>query len=255
MDFIEWLGFCLSILGTYGVVIYLRLLIPCYIIPNVSSMLNNAEQSLTHAVTIGALPEMSDYRVDLEILANRLARMRIESHRSPGAFPQIWLAIRHGLTCRLYSLASQIGAVGLEVEVAMDERRLSLLATPQIAVITPPIVPAGGTWLIDHESQVVLTVNPSFFCLRCCYTYGPYCGTGTSIDRPRKLSCLFVALSFYFGLSTISSPGNISFLSCLHFLSISSLYSSLCTFNPPPPPPPLVIKRRTILTYCSLSTS
>ncbi|KAH9032566.1 hypothetical protein EDB85DRAFT_1201931 [Lactarius pseudohatsudake] len=116
MDLIEWLGFCLSILGTYGVVIYLRLLIPCYIIPNVSSMLNNAERSLAHAVTIGALPEMSDYRVDLEILASRFARMRIESHRSPGVFPQIWLAVRHGLTCRLYSLASQIRAVGREVE-------------------------------------------------------------------------------------------------------------------------------------------
>ncbi|KAH9051002.1 hypothetical protein EDB83DRAFT_2317086 [Lactarius deliciosus] len=145
MDLIEWLGFCLSILGTCGVVIYLRHLIPYYIIPNVSSMLNNAERSLAHAVTIGALPEMSDYWVDLEILASRFARMRIESHRSPGVFPQIWLAVRHGLTCRLYSLASQIRAVGHGVEVAMDLRRLSLPATPQIVAITPSIVPAGDT--------------------------------------------------------------------------------------------------------------
>ena len=35
-------------------------------------------------------------------------------------------------------------------QVAMDERRLSLLATPQFVVITPPPVPVGGTWLINH---------------------------------------------------------------------------------------------------------
>ncbi|KAI9441610.1 hypothetical protein H4582DRAFT_2055471 [Lactarius indigo] len=154
MNFIEWLGFCLSVFGIYGLVIYLRFLFPCYIIPNVFSILNNAEQSLAHAVSIGALPEMSDYRVDLEILASRFARMRIESHRSPGFFPQIWLAVRHGLTCRLYSLASQIGAVGIEVEVAMDVRRLSLPAAPQIVVITPSVAPAGDTAIpMTHTAE------------------------------------------------------------------------------------------------------
>jgi hypothetical protein len=106
-------------------------------ITNVSSILNNSEQSLVHAVTTGAIPAMNDYRVDLEILASRFARMRIESHSSPGFFPQIQLAVRHGLTCRLYSLASQIRDVGVKVEVAMDERRLSSLPTPQIVVIAP----------------------------------------------------------------------------------------------------------------------
>ncbi|KAI9465244.1 hypothetical protein BJY52DRAFT_1245983 [Lactarius psammicola] len=150
---IEWIGFCISIFGMYSVVICLRLILPCYIIPNVSSMLNNAGQSLAHAVTTGAIPEMSDYRVDLEILANRFARMRIESHRSPGMFPQIWLAVRHGLACRLYSLASQIGSVMQQIEVVMDEQHLSLHATPQNVVSNSLTRP----------------------CWRCCYTYDPYC--------------------------------------------------------------------------------
>jgi hypothetical protein len=136
MGLIELLGFCISIFGMYCVVLCLRFLLPCSIITNVSSILNNAEQSLAHGVATGAIPLMNDYRVDLEMytscfcdymsssslthshsLASQFSRMRIESHRSPGFFPQIRLAVRHGLTCRLYSLASQIGAVGQKVEV------------------------------------------------------------------------------------------------------------------------------------------
>jgi len=91
-----------------------------------------------------ARSEVNDHRVDLEILTSRFARMRIESHRSPGFFPQLWLAVRHGLTCKLYSLASQVEAVRQKVEVAVDERRLALLASPQIVVRAATPVPAGN---------------------------------------------------------------------------------------------------------------
>ena len=64
---IEWIGFWLTVSGMYSVIIYLRFILPCYIIPDVSSILNNAEQTLAHAVATGAIPEMSDYRVDLEM--------------------------------------------------------------------------------------------------------------------------------------------------------------------------------------------
>jgi hypothetical protein len=43
--------------------------------------------------------------------------MRIESNLSPGLFPQLRLAVRHGLTRKLYFLASQAEAIRLEVEV------------------------------------------------------------------------------------------------------------------------------------------
>lgn len=140
MGLIEWIGFCVSIFGMYGLVIYLRFLLPCYLIPNVWTILDNAAQSLSYAVTTGAISEMSEYRVDLEILANQFAGMRLESHRSPGFLQQIWLAIRHGLTYRLYTLASQIDDVRLRVEVVTDERRLAFL---QIVVSNPPPIPAG----------------------------------------------------------------------------------------------------------------
>jgi len=144
MAMIEFLGFCVSVFGMYGVVICIRFLLPCFITPTVSSMLDNAEQSLADAVATGAIPEVNDHRVDLEILTSRFARMRIESHRSPGFFPQLWLAVRHGLTCKLYSLASQVEAVRQKVEVAVDERRLALLASPQIVVRAATPVPAGN---------------------------------------------------------------------------------------------------------------
>ena len=93
--------------------------------------------------------------------ASELARMRIQSHRSPRLFQQIWLAIRHRLTYRLYSLSSEIGAVRLRVEVrfgspvmslpvykgsqlAMDEQRL---AFSHNVVLTPGPLPASGMHL------------------------------------------------------------------------------------------------------------
>ncbi|KAH9035130.1 hypothetical protein EDB83DRAFT_2318817 [Lactarius deliciosus] len=64
MAIIDILGFCISI---FGVVIYLRFLLPRNIIPNISTTLTDAEQSLALALTIGAISETSDYRVDLAI--------------------------------------------------------------------------------------------------------------------------------------------------------------------------------------------
>ncbi|KAH8982648.1 hypothetical protein EDB86DRAFT_3086015 [Lactarius hatsudake] len=131
MAIIDILGFCISV---FGVVIYLRFLLPRNIIPIISTTLTDAEQSLTLALTIGAISETSDYRVDLAMLARQLALVRIESHHSPRLAAQIWLAVRRAY--RLYSLASQIAVIRREVEMAMD---LSLLGTPQTqATITPP---------------------------------------------------------------------------------------------------------------------
>ncbi|KAH9060669.1 hypothetical protein EDB87DRAFT_1576804 [Lactarius vividus] len=138
MGLVDTLGFCISV---FGLVIYLRFLLPHNIIPTISSMLTDAERSLALAITIGAVPEMSDYKVGLAILARQLALIRIESHHSPGLFLQILLAVRRSY--KLYSLASQI--------VAMD---LFLLGTPQTVVTPPSPVTAD-----DTTPPVPATVN------------------------------------------------------------------------------------------------
>ncbi|KAH9067697.1 hypothetical protein EDB87DRAFT_1573274 [Lactarius vividus] len=144
MSFFDIFGFCVSILGMYGAVVYLRCLLPRHIIPNVSAMLHDTQDTLARAVTTGAIPDISEPGLDLESFAGELAYLRIHSHRSPGLFQQIRLAVRHGFTYRLYSLSSQINAVRLRVELAMDEQRLALLAVPPNAVLTVVPIPASG---------------------------------------------------------------------------------------------------------------
>ncbi|KAI9448678.1 hypothetical protein BJY52DRAFT_306544 [Lactarius psammicola] len=117
---------------------------PCYIIPNLSTLLNDVEQCLTSAIAIGVI--LAEYRAVLETHAGNLARMRIESHRSPGFFQQIVLAFRRGFhTQALFTLVA-IGAVKMRVELAMDERRLALLTAPQIVV--SPLYPVLLTMLL-----------------------------------------------------------------------------------------------------------
>ena len=55
--------------------------------------------------------------IDSHSLASDLAQMRIQSNRSTGLSQYIWLAFRCGLTYRLHSLASQIRAVKMRMEV------------------------------------------------------------------------------------------------------------------------------------------
>ena len=66
MGFFDIFGFCVSVLGMYGIVIYLRGLLPRNIIPNVSAILHDAQDTLTHAVAAGAIPDISDSGTDLE---------------------------------------------------------------------------------------------------------------------------------------------------------------------------------------------
>lgn len=129
-------GICIAVLAVYGIVICFRFLLPRDIIPNVSTLLNDARQCLTSAETMGAIPAASNHRESLEVygalpsftdrsclltdwhsLASDFSHMRIESHRSPGFFQQICLAFRCSLTYRLYCLASEIRAVKMRVEV------------------------------------------------------------------------------------------------------------------------------------------
>ncbi|KAH9175021.1 hypothetical protein EDB89DRAFT_1949246 [Lactarius sanguifluus] len=144
MGFFDIFSFCVSVLGMYGAVVYLNRLLPRHIISNISTMLHDAQDTLARAVAAGAIPDISEPGADLESFASELARMRIHSHRSPGLFQQIRLAVRHRLTYRLYSLSSQISAVKLRIELAMDEQRLTLLVVPHNVVLTVVPLPANG---------------------------------------------------------------------------------------------------------------
>ena len=65
MQFTDILSFCISILGLYGLVYYLRFLIPRNVIPYVSSILTETECLLDHAESITVIPQSNDYRLAL----------------------------------------------------------------------------------------------------------------------------------------------------------------------------------------------
>lgn len=127
----------------YGVVVYLHGLLPRQIIPHVSAKLDDAQETLARAIKAGAIPHISKYGEDLESFASELALMRIKSHGYPGLFQQIRLAVQHRLTYKLRSLSSQIGAVRLRVELAMDEQRLALRTIQPNVVFTSVSIPAS----------------------------------------------------------------------------------------------------------------
>ena len=123
MRFTDILSFCFSILGLYGLVYYLRFLIPRNLLPYVSAVLTEAEHLLGHAESIGVIPQPNDYRSDLTLYeavlplatdvhltdchsySNQFLRVRMESHRAPGILQQLRLAVQYGLTCKLYTLS------------------------------------------------------------------------------------------------------------------------------------------------------
>ena len=41
----------------------------------------------------------------------------MESHRAPGLLQQLQLAIKYGLTCKLYALSSRVVAIKVEIKV------------------------------------------------------------------------------------------------------------------------------------------
>ena len=133
MRFIDIFSLVLSLLGVYGIVYSLRLLLPRNIVPLVSASLNEAMALLEHAEAIN-IPNMSDYRANLAMYArdyittclavltepslrNQFLHMRTESHRSPGVFQQFCLLFLCGLTWRLYDLKSRIEAIRRKIEV------------------------------------------------------------------------------------------------------------------------------------------
>ena len=135
MEFTDILSFCFSVLGLYGLVYYLRFLIPRNVLPHVSAVLTEAEHLLDHAESSGVILRPGVYRsaltlyeavtplpadghlTDRHSYSNQFLRIRIESHRAPGILQQLWLAVQYGLTCRLYTLSSRVVAIKVEIKV------------------------------------------------------------------------------------------------------------------------------------------
>ena len=135
MQFTDILSFCFSILGLYGLVYYLRFLIPRNLLPYVSTVLTEAEHLLDRAELIGAIPQPNDYRSTLTLYeavvplptdrhltdqhscASEFLQIRMESHRAPGILRQLWLAVWYGLTCKLYTLLSRVETIKIKIEV------------------------------------------------------------------------------------------------------------------------------------------
>jgi hypothetical protein len=72
MSFIDILGFSLSVLGIYSLVLYLRYLLPRYNIPPLSAFLNETQQLLGHAEEICAIQPESEYRAHLHLYDNHV---------------------------------------------------------------------------------------------------------------------------------------------------------------------------------------
>ena len=67
MQFLDILSFSFSILGIHGlIVLSLRHLIPYYITPSLSELLNETQRLLGRAETIGAIPLESEHRTHLD---------------------------------------------------------------------------------------------------------------------------------------------------------------------------------------------
>lgn len=62
MQITDTLGFILSVLGTYSLVLYFRFLLPCNVIPLVSTRLDEIEAILNRAEANDALPTTNGYR-------------------------------------------------------------------------------------------------------------------------------------------------------------------------------------------------
>ncbi|KAF8501516.1 hypothetical protein F5888DRAFT_1238859 [Russula emetica] len=132
MRFTDILSFCFSILGLYGLVYFLRFLIPRNLLPYVSAVLTEAVHLLDRAESTGVIPRPNDYRSALTYYSNQFLRIRMESHRAPGILQQLRLAVKYGLTCKLYTLSSRVVAIKVEIKLWMSNslRRLRTHKAP-----------------------------------------------------------------------------------------------------------------------------
>ena len=76
MQLLDIASFCLSVIGTYGIVYSLRLLLPRNVIPHVSAALDEATLLLESAEDANALPNTSEYRATLTMYEDVFTHLR-----------------------------------------------------------------------------------------------------------------------------------------------------------------------------------
>jgi len=159
MHVIDTLGFCLSLLGIYDLLLYSQYLLPRYTVPPLSVLLNETEQQLRHAEDISAIPLGSEYKTQLDRLVDQFTMMRVESNQARGTPQQLRLAIQHGLTWRLCTLRYQIAAIGSSLELAIDQHHLAIIRSTLNRVGPSPT--AATTMNNATESTLPLPVTAS----------------------------------------------------------------------------------------------
>ena len=73
MNSVDILNFCLSLLGIYSIIIYLRYLLPRNVVPLISTILDETYQLLGHAEEMGAIPLRSEYKRKLNCPYSHIA--------------------------------------------------------------------------------------------------------------------------------------------------------------------------------------
>jgi hypothetical protein len=67
MRSIDIIGFGLSTLGVYGLILYLRHLFPHYVVPLLSALLDETQRLLHHAEALCAIPLEGEYKIQLDL--------------------------------------------------------------------------------------------------------------------------------------------------------------------------------------------
>jgi len=147
MGVIDLIGFILSVLGAYNLILLLLGLLPANFMPHVSTRMEELEASLDNPEAVDTIPNTSQLRIDFASLDEQFRRMRITSHSSQLFCQQFSLALS-GLTCQLYIIYARAEVIRLEVEVVMDEHRLAAVQSATTTTLPAPtaatVIPAAN---------------------------------------------------------------------------------------------------------------
>jgi len=139
------LGTCRSVVGTVSVVATCsQWVLPRNVICKVSTELDEVEGLLNRAEAINAIQDEREYRIKLANIRNKFLCIRMTNHRAPGFFQQLRLLFGSTLTYNLYVLSSQIGAIKLQLELALDEQQLSSDIDLESAITATQPCPAAA---------------------------------------------------------------------------------------------------------------
>jgi len=157
MSVIDILGFCLSLLGIYGPILFVLYLLPRNVTPCLSTLLEETRRLLRRVEEVGAVPLHSKYKHHLNHSANQFAMMRLESNHAQGIFNQLRVALLGGLTYKMYSLYYEIEAIKSGLEVETDKQQLNSVRIVASAELPIP-VDATATPVNNHINGSKLTL-------------------------------------------------------------------------------------------------